>query len=977
MSVLCDINKLPRKVLTGPGRCGRGRMGISMVGVILCLVLSLIGVRPYSVQAQQETVRVAVIDYPNYLQMNADGSVSGYAYEYLEDIRKYTQWEYQYVEMSFEEATKALENGEIDILAGCQYTDTRAQKWDYSLDDMGEGGTVLCVKRGNNNYAYNDYASYDGMKIATLAGSIRAEQTKKKLAEYGVNAEFQEYETDQETKQALEDNQVEAVLMSTIRCESKYKILARINTVPLYFCMNKQRPQLKIQLDKAVESIHLNSPYYEADLNEKYYGNISVQLALSKEEKAYIASSKPIIVAISMDLEPMEYYDKKAGKYSGIVVDSFDLIAEYTGLKFRYISRQDMPDLKKQMKNGEVQLIASVSNDINISEKWGVDLSLPYYDNSIAMVVKGNENDYTQPDCVVAIRKGYPLFEQAATMRGYGNLIYVDSFKECIEKVYTGAADLTFIPANSSTRLITQKYEGQLSDYVLPDTNSDYCIGISRYEDPILQSILNKAIASFSKTQKNELMVRNLTTAVPEVSLREYIANNKFNVVVFTLGFVLLMGAGVLYVAISRTWSNRKLRLAVAQADSANQAKTEFLSRMSHDMRTPMNGILGLSYIMENEDDIEAIKAEIPQLRESGEYLLQLINDVLEVNKIEIGSVALKPEVCSGELLFQSIIDMIQPSMEQKNIEFKFEKNYEEWNYLVLDEQRVKQIFMNLLSNAEKFTPSGGRVDFIMEMVSKDATRIRNRFIIRDTGIGMSEEFLSKIYEPFAQENRIPSDSTMGTGLGLAIVKKLVDLMGGTIEVKSKIDEGTEITLYMDFLLAERPEHVKDNNTEINEKNAVEEKQGITENAKEETSNAEEGATNEETPLEGIHMLLCEDHPLNAKIAIHMLKNMGISVTWAENGQLGVELFEKSPVNTFDGILMDIRMPVMDGLEAARTIRSLNREDAQTIPIIAMTANAFAEDVEASFAAGMNEHLAKPVEPQKLFDTLQTLVLKN
>ncbi|MDD4370975.1 MAG: ABC transporter substrate binding protein [Anaerostipes sp.] len=381
------------------------------------------------------------------------------------------------------------------------------------------------------------------------------------------------------------------------------------------------------------------------------------------------------------------------------------------------------------------------------------------------------------------------------------------------------------------------------------------------------------------------------------------------------------------------------LKEALAQAESANVAKSEFLARMSHDMRTPMNGILGLSYIMEKEEDLKEIKKDLKQLQGSGEYLLRLIMDVLDVNKIDSKMFHLYPKVCDKEKIFASIISIVKPQMDAKAIEFHFEKGESKWKYVMIDEQRLKQIFVNLLSNAIKFTPEGGQIDFGMELISEKNHIIQHKFIIKDTGIGISEEFLPKVYMSFEQENRI-RENLGGTGLGLSIVKKLVELMDGSIEIESKINQGTKVTLYLDFPEADTPE-----SPEITKSKDIK-------------------------ILENKRILLCEDHPLNAKITINLLEKQGAVVDWMKNGELGLKAFEDSPLYFYDTILMDIRMPVLGGLEATKAIRSLDRADAEKVPIIAMTANAYEEDVEKAMDVGMNVHLAKPVKPSKMYETI-------
>ena len=404
-----------------------------------------------------------------------------------------------------------------------------------------------------------------------------------------------------------------------------------------------------------------------------------------------------------------------------------------------------------------------------------------------------------------------------------------------------------------------------------------------------------------------------------------------------------------------------RLQQALRDARQANEAKTAFLSRMSHDMRTPMNGVLGLAELMRDETNLDEIAKDLDQLEMSGRYLLQLINDTLDVSKIESGKMELRLKPVDLKALLGNILNNAGQLAREKGVELTMNRKTspEEEVSVLADAARLEQIIMNILSNAIKFTPAGGHVDVSIETISMDGSRIVRRYIIKDTGIGISEEFLPHIYESFAQEGRMNTNRENGTGLGMSIVKQLSELMGGTISIQSKINEGTEVRLEIPY--------------EISTVSAGD----------------DAGTSMDLSVLRGKRALLCEDHPLNAQIAIRLLEKQGVIVDRVENGKLGVEQFEKSVPGTYDVILMDIRMPVMNGLEAARAIRGLAgsesdtgamwpgtavRSDAATIPILAMTANAFDDDVQDCMAAGMNGHISKPVDPMKLYSVIAEVV---
>ena len=391
-----------------------------------------------------------------------------------------------------------------------------------------------------------------------------------------------------------------------------------------------------------------------------------------------------------------------------------------------------------------------------------------------------------------------------------------------------------------------------------------------------------------------------------------------------------------LYHEINR--KNKELEAIAKKAESAAQAKTEFLSRMSHDIRTPMNAIIGLTHLAQQETDMVVIQDYLHNIEVSSDFLLGLINDILDMSKIENGELTLSEEPLTKAAFANSINTVMQPLVDGKHIEFTCELE-DGPDCILTDPLRFNQIFFNLLSNAVKFTPEGGKVALILESIPQRDEKAGLRFYVRDNGVGMSEGFLAHIYDPFSQEHSRLSDQTKGTGLGLPIVKSLVDAMGGTISVSSTPDVGTEfiVDLYMPLAQPEA-----DQTTDLASADS----------------------------LKGARILLVEDNDINIYVAQIILENAGCQVTVAKNGEEAVSVFSDSAPAYFDAILMDVRMPVMDGIEATKAIRALSRADAATVPIIAMTADAFAEEQKRTLAAGMNCHLSKPIDPQLLYTVL-------
>jgi signal transduction histidine kinase len=392
----------------------------------------------------------------------------------------------------------------------------------------------------------------------------------------------------------------------------------------------------------------------------------------------------------------------------------------------------------------------------------------------------------------------------------------------------------------------------------------------------------------------------------------------------------------------------RRIEEALSAARHANDSKTEFFSRMSHDMRTPMNGILGIAHLAMDEHDPEALRDSMSKIIGEGEYLLNLINDTLDFQKIENGKMVLEPQVVLAQDVIDDSCSMVRVTAEKKGVNLRVDVgNANTRQSLRIDPLRTKQIFMNLLSNAVKFTPVGGTVALSFQVVRRAADRAHVRITVADTGIGMSREFLENgIFKPFSQESNGITSVSAGTGLGLSIAKQLVEMMGGTIRVESEQGSGTTFTVELDFECVDEEEATKSVAVDVAQK-----------------------ATYMEA-IRGKKLLLAEDHPLNAEIAKKLLGRAGCVVTWAQNGQDCINAFVGAPTGFFDAILMDIRMPLIDGLEATRRIRAMERPDAQTIPIIAMTANAYVEDVKVSLDVGMNDHLAKPINPTLMYGTI-------
>ena len=390
--------------------------------------------------------------------------------------------------------------------------------------------------------------------------------------------------------------------------------------------------------------------------------------------------------------------------------------------------------------------------------------------------------------------------------------------------------------------------------------------------------------------------------------------------------------------------TNTRLSDALRAAEEENRAKSSFLSNMSHDIRTPMNAIIGITALALDEiNDPDAMVKNLSSISSASRFLLSLINDILDMTKIEDGAVELHLEPYDYEDFLENLRAMFGPLCKENGIEFIIEIGERQFYPVLMDKVRVNQIFFNVLSNAVKFTPEGGTIIYREEKVTIEGNKIYGVYSITDTGIGMSREFQKRLFEPFVQEDNEMTSSIQGTGLGLSITKRLLDLMGGSISIESEEGRGTKVIINLAGELA---------------------------SVQEEEEKEDDGGEAHTEALKGKRVLLVEDHPLNTEIAKRLLEKKGLLVTAVENGKMALERFGASELFFYDVILMDVRMPVMDGITAAKKIRELSRPDAGNIPIIAMTANAYTEDVQKTKDAGMDIHLAKPIEPERLYQTL-------
>ena len=506
-----------------------------------------------------------------------------------------------------------------------------------------------------------------------------------------------------------------------------------------------------------------------------------------------------------------------------------------------------------------------------------------------------------------------------------------------MKRVEKGEADYGYGSSLVVNYNISNNAYQEIATLPVSEEKSNYVCSFSKDASRELIAVVNEVIENVDSATMNSYLLESSQIDNQDL-LSDWIRKNPVRAVGIISAFVVLILSLVAAVILNRRKKVENLELL-----KANNAKSEFLSKMSHEMRTPLNAIIGVTALAEDEvGDTEEMREHLKAINDSSDYLLRLINDVLDMAKIESGQFTLSPSNYKYQDFERTIRVMVEPLCRQKNINFvcRYELDGED---ILVDKIRFDQVFINLLTNAVKFTPSGGSVEFSIRSVNNGAGFLDSTFIIKDSGIGMSEAFLKSVFEPFTQERNDGAGG--GTGLGLAIAKNIVDMMGGTFDIDSKKDAGTTITIRLMLKVAP-----KESTTEL----------PIIENGQQ--------------SLKGKKILLVEDNDMNREIARKLLLKKEMQVFCAVNGKEAVEQFAASEERFFDGVLMDIRMPEMNGLTATVKIRAMDRTDAKNIPIIAMTADAFEEDVEKAKAAGFTSYLAKPVDVNLLYETLENLL---
>ena len=1052
--------------------------------VMLSLLLLLSAVLPVKAAAETASAKVVRVgsfeDTFNYV--NEKGARKGYGYELLETLSGYTGWQFEYVTCDWSDCFEKLKNGEIDIIGGISYTEDRTQEMLFSDEPMGVEKYYLYADLSRADISASDFKTLNGKKIGVLMGTEPEVMLTEWEEKYGLETEHVNISNNEDVKQKLANHEIDCFvsLEESFWAERGISTITRVGESGIYYAINKNRPDIKEELDDAMRALDEAVPFYTADLYKRYF-SMDYTPILTGEEKAWLRKHGAIRMGFLASDSGVSTFDPATGEFTGVITDYIQFAADCLGnqeLEFQLVGYDSKEAELDALKSGEIDMIFHCDQNPNLAEEYHFACTNTTWTSNLMAVTnkqhfnENNVNRIAVPQNKLSLKKYlafyYPQWE----------IVDCDTQEDAARLVKDGQADC-FVTGISSENKYSKKY----SFYSVPLVNPvRSCFAVNSGNRSLL-SILNKTIKAMPVNMLAGALAMYKSSA-RKVTLSDFIKDNFFKVmlissiavaVVLLTILMLLQKARKAEAAARKAASdtqelNAKLQVAVEKAETANRAKSTFLSNMSHDIRTPMNAIIGFTTLaLSNIDDTDRVKDYLGKTLASSNHLLSLINDVLDMSRIESGKIHLEEVEVNLSDVLHDLKTIVSGQIYAKQLELYMDVMDVTDEDVYCDKTRLNQILLNLLSNAIKFTPAGGTVSVrVRQLAGKVHGCGQYEFRIKDNGIGMSQEFAQKIFEPFERERTSTVSRIQGTGLGMAITKNIVDMMGGTIEVQTAQGKGSEFIICVPMRTQDeqRPAEkiteleglkalvVDDDFNTCDSVTKMLVKVGMraewTLSGKEAVLRARQSiemsdvyhayiidwrlpdmngievtrqirSLHDDTPIiiltaydwsdieveakaagvtafcskpmfmsdlretlmsalgqkpadavqrllpeknadfKGRHILLVEDNELNREIAQEILQEYGFLVDSAENGAVAVEKVSTAAPGSYDLVLMDVQMPIMDGYTATRKIRALDDPARAKLPILAMTANAFDEDRRNALESGMNGFLSKPI----------------
>lgn len=915
------------------------RKQLRRVGAWTILMLFLSAFLPVVATAATGEKDVLTVAFPESTGINEvyeDGTFGGCTYDWLYEIAKYTGWEYEFVTGDADMLLAGMMEGEYDLMGGMFYYDGFEEMFNYPAYVMGANYSLLIYPQSDNSIKSFDYTSLNGKRIGVLKkATAKIERLKKFLSFNNIQCELIYFDEVDDYESCLDNGTADILYGSDVYMKDGYNVAAKLESDPYYLVTAASRPELCDKLSEAMSAIYSANPNFAQMLYTRYFPDSYINsISFTPEEQAYIEDGTPVRVAVISDQYPLYY--QQDGDLRGVLPSCLAFLKKRTGLSFAYVQADSYEEAINMVQAGRADMIGTFMNGDHSADALSLTRTASYASMD-SIVLRSKNASLSGGGHVMAVTCGRDL-----TPDNPGDtILYVPDFRDCLAAVNSGRADYTQLPNAFVEQLYTENYYANVTISGELNNANELTFALPKPLDITLYTILNKGINTLTEEERGGILLQSfLPSQTGTVSLKTLLYSNPILVISACVVFVVLAAVVVLLISRSRM-RGKVMRLKLEKAEETSRAKSDFLSRMSHEIRTPMNAIIGLTNLaLLTGEASPTIQKDLSKIDSSAKFLLSLLNDVLDMSKIDSRKMQLSTAPFDMEKVVGQLEDMFKLQAQEKHIALSFDRSLSHRWYLG-DAMRLSQVLTNLLSNACKFTAEGGHITLSIQEVSCSGGSAKIRFTVQDNGCGIAAEDTERIFHAFEQgKNR--SKSGVGTGLGLPISQNLVQLMGGELQVKSAIGKGSRFCFLLPLPLAEEP--------------------------------ADQKQTPEARVLSGLHVLLAEDNDINAEITIELLRMEDVAVDRAENGQAALEQFITHSAGYYDLILMDINMPVMNGLTAAEQIRTQDRTDARSIPILAMTANTFQEDREKATAAGMNGFLSKPFDVRQLYDALCTFV---
>ena len=923
-------------------------------GIAIGLLVFIMLAFNLSVLARTSEKRVLRVAFPQVDGMSwtaEDGTHHGMLVDYLNEIAKYTGWEYEYIDTKGPAMLNEFVEGKYELMGGNYYIPALEKYYAYPNYNMGYSRSLLLARSDDRSIHSYDLESMNGKTIGVYENAREnIRRLKEFMAINGLYCNIRYYKQEDMVGKIglypyLAKGEIDLLLNNVAHISDSVRVVVAYDSQPYYIVTNPGNKEVLDGLNMALERILDANPNFAAERYAVNFPDRLVNIQLSDRDLEYVNERKTITVAVPENWYPLYCKETPLKNHTGIMADVLDEIKSFTGLRFSYVYAKNYADAIRLIQQGDADILGFFLGDENDAAQLGLALSASYV-SANNIIVRNKACSYPAPGLVGALVESqrFPSGISAEKIRSYPGI------KEALAAVNSGEADFIYGLSSKMEQDISRYHFTNLAPVTLVNDQSAISFALPTPVDPDLLTVLNKAINNLSESERTVIRNRNLESiGVNEFSLTDFIYANPLQFM-FIVMFVLSVLFTALLLAIGARMKAPVIQGNLKRAEAANLAKSEFLSRMSHEIRTPMNGIVGMSTIaMQNIDNTDKIKDCLEKVIMSSKHLLALINDVLDMSKIESGKVELRHESFNFRAFLQDFENLYGEQAKSKGISYETVLASDLEVQIIGDSLRLNQVLSNLLSNALKFTPAKGIIKLRVSKTGEDQENVYLRFEVIDTGCGIAEENYDKIFESFEQENVDVTYKYGGTGLGLSIVKRFTQLMGGGIHVTSVQGSGSTFTVDLPFGKIKesgKPTRFSDIDGR---------------------SDLARDCYVIDYDFKGKRILLVEDNELNREIAEELIGATGASVESAEDGVQAVKKFKESAEGYYDLILMDVQMPHMDGYEATRCIRALGRSDAQKVPIFAMTANAFAEDVQKSREAGMNAHISKPLDIRAVY----------